>query len=222
MKKLLLLMSVLLTASLLWAAEYKFSLSGGAISNSTDPLCYEMNSTFESSGYKAGIRTEGFQSIDISFEKEFRINRTLRTYAGAYYNHIGKEGGMALISTSLGQEITTSSPFFMSYDIGVQSGISYSMYSSRIPFSLSPYLSLYLGLDFDVFKITGYMDWNHFFEKEWQAVPLFGLEMEIHIKNNFSLIMDSYLKAQDYMPNNATALITDLYVGLGLKYVKEV
>lgn len=211
----------LLLAFPLFAKEYDITIGGGAISNSSSAVAAIVDTSFSCGGGRIGVRTEGFRTIDVAGRYEFHVNRTFRPSVDLHFNHIGNDGGYILAGGSLGQEIETASPFYLEYGIGVQASLSYSCFSSYLPFSLSPALMLRLGLDFETFRIEAYMDWMHFYEKTWQAVPLFGLEAEARISEAFSIGTDFYIKSQDYFPNNAVRLISDIAGEVSLIYRGE-
>lgn len=223
MKKILLVVATcIFLASSLYAKTYEIRTGAGVISNSTSSLAATIDASLSVGGGRIGIRTENFRTVDIAGRYTFHVNRTFRPSLDLHFNHIGEDGGFFLAAGSLGQEIRTKSPFYLSYAIGVQAALSYSLYSSYLPFSLSPAVMLRMGLDFGSFRLEAYMDWMHFYEKTWQAVPLFGLEIGVSILDDFSIAADFYIKSQDYFPNNAVRLISDIAGEISLVYRGEI
>ena len=212
----------LLLACPLYANEYNITIGGGVISDSSFAVAAIVDTSLSYEGGRIGVRTENFRTIDVAGKYEFHVNRTFRPSVDVHFNYIGNDGGYILAGGSLGQEIKTASPFYLKYSIGVQAALSYSCFSSYLPFSLSPALMLRIGLDFTAFRIETYMDWMHFYEKTWQAVPLFGLEAVARISEDFSIGTDIYIKSQDYFPNNAVRLISDIAGEISLIYRGEI
>lgn len=172
-------------------------------------------------GFAMGASLGGREYLNLAAAYQFDPSSwcTLRT--DAHLSHTFDTGGFATLSGEADFKLGLDY-FFLSCGLGIQAGLSYSLYASGfLPFSLSPYLMFATGIEAEFFKIALFATGSTFYEKTYQAIPIVGLDIEIGISGSHWIILEAYVKLADYM-DGPPLQITDMAARIGYSFRTDI
>lgn len=172
-------------------------------------------------GFAMGANIGGREYINVAASYGCNPSSWCTLRADAHLSHTFDTGGFATLSGEAGLKLG-SAPFFISCGLGIQAGLSYSLYANDyLPFSLSPYVVLRTGLEAEYFRIAVFTTGSTFFLKTFQAVPIAGVDIGIGISEGHWILLEAYVRLADYM-DGPPLQITDIAARIGYSFRTDI
>ena len=195
-----------------------FSLIGMIGYRETTSLSFPASSSIGLSfdGFSFMLRGQGASQFDGMLSYELETGRTLSNKFILNTSYIPSEGGWSGLSYLFSQHFRWGF-FGLEYGLGLAAGAAYSEYSSLVMWSLSPLLKLSGTFYIDPASITLYFTMADEWERDWKALPVFGLRLGWDIDGNSSVFADGYIKWAEYLMD-PVAMISGYGMRLGYSY----
>lgn len=167
-------------------------------------------------GFSVMFRGQGASQFDGMLSYELETGRTLSNKFILNTSYIPSEGGWSGLSYLFSQHFRWGF-FGLEYGLGLAVGAAYSEYSSLVMWSLSPLLKISGTFYIDPASITLYFTMAEEWERDWKALPVFGLRLGWDIDGNSSVFADGYIKWAEYLMD-PVAMISGYGLRLGYSY----
>ncbi len=204
MKKFILLVVVLLLDIFIYAAEWNVGFFGGVRyrSISPDKFSYGLFAGYDDfSIHFSGISADDFL---ITATYDLDIGRTIHNNFIIHSDNVPEEGGFSTLSYVFSQ-LFSWKLMILGYGVGVQTGISYSPFSSTY-YSVIPLFDFRVGIHSDSFFSTIYCTMIHPETMEWKMTATAGAVAEIEIENGHFIFADAYFVFDNLIDVNTLVL----------------
>ncbi len=195
-----------------------FEAEGAIGYRSTTALSFPAASSISLSfdGFSAMFRGQGASQFDGIIAYDIAVGRTISNEFSFHSAYNPSEGGWSDLAYLFSQRFRWDF-FALEYGLGISAGIAYSEYSSILSWSLSPLLALSGTFYIDPVSITLYFSMLEEWERDWKALPVFGLRLEWDIDGSSSIFADGYVKWAEYLMD-PVAMISGYGIRLGYIY----
>lgn len=167
-------------------------------------------------GFSFMFRGQGMSQFDGILSYDIKVGNTISNVFSFHTSYIPYEGGWSDFSYLFSQHFRWGF-FSLGYGAGIAAGMAYSEYAYGVMWSLSPLLELSGTFHIDPASITLYFTMQDEWERDWKALPVFGLRLLWDIDGSSSIFADGYIKWAEYLMD-PVAMISGYGVRLGYIY----
>ena len=167
-------------------------------------------------GFSFLFRGQGISQVEGIVSYDAKVGNTISNIFSAHTSYIPPEGGWSDFSYVFSQHFRWDF-FSLRYGAGISAGMAYSLYAADVTWSFSPVLALSGTFFMDPASITLYFTMQDEWERDWKALPVFGLRLSWDIDGSSIIFADGYIKWAEYLMD-PVAMISGYGVRLGYIY----
>ena len=199
-----------------------FSLIGMIGYRETTSLSFPASSSIRLSfdGFSLMLRGQGASQLDGILSYDARVGKTISNEFSFHTSYIPAEGGWSDFAYIFSQNFHWGF-FSLGYGIGISAGVAYSPYASNAVWAFSPLLELSGAFNIDPVSIELYFTMLDDWERDWKALPVFGLRLLWDIDGASSVFADGYIKWAEYLMD-PVAMISGYGIRLGFIFRGDV